>query len=193
MAALMASMSGALTSMVANLTVGKKGYKKVWDEMRGVAPRAQDLKLAFLRAVDDDTFAFDAVMDAMKMPKKTDEDQRLRDEAMEKATREAIEVPFGVLRSCRDALPLVEAVAEKGNTNSLSDAGVAALALRAAAGGALLNVLINLPGLDDREYIDSKSTEGTEILEEVKERCHAVVMSVIGRLTESLRPETDGS
>jgi glutamate formiminotransferase/formiminotetrahydrofolate cyclodeaminase len=190
-AALMASMAGALTAMVANLTVGKKGYKKVWEEMRGVAPQAQDLKLAFLRAVDDDTFAFDAVMDAMKMPKMTDEEQRSRDGAMEKATREAIEVPFGVLRNCRDALPLVEAVAEKGNTNSLSDAGVAALALRAAAGGALLNVLINLPGLDDREYIDRTSAEGTEILEEVKERCHAVVMSVIGRLKESLRPETD--
>jgi glutamate formiminotransferase/formiminotetrahydrofolate cyclodeaminase len=190
-AALMGSMSGALTSMVANLTVGKKGYKTVWEEMKEVAPQAQELKAAFLKAVDDDTFAFDAVMDAMKLPRKTDEDQVKRDAAMEKATREAIEVPLGVLRRCRDALPLVEAVADKGNVNSLSDAGVAALALRAAAGGALLNVLINLPGITDRAYIDRTSGEGMKILEEVKERCHAVVMNVIGKLKESLDPPGD--
>ena len=185
-AALMASMSGALTSMVANLTVGKKGYKKVWEEMKEVAPQAQELKAAFLTAVDEDTFAFDAVMDAMKLPRTTEEENKRRDAAIESATREAIEVPFGVLRRCRDALPLVEAVAERGNVNSLSDVGVAALALRAAAGGALLNVLINLPGISDAAYVDRTSGEGVKILEEVKERCHSVVMSVIGKLQESL-------
>jgi len=183
---LMASMSGALTSMVANLTVGKKGYKKVWEEMKEVAPQAQELKAAFLTAVDEDTFAFDAVMDAMKLPRTTEEENKRRDAAIESATREAIEVPFGVLRRCRDALPLVEAVAERGNVNSLSDVGVAALALRAAAGGALLNVLINLPGISDAAYVDRTSGEGVKILEEVKERCHSVVMSVIGKLQESL-------
>jgi glutamate formiminotransferase/formiminotetrahydrofolate cyclodeaminase len=156
--------------------------------MKEVAPRAQELKAAFVKAVDDDTFAFDAVMDAMKMPKKTEEDQKIRDQAIEDATRDAIEVPLGVLRSCRDAVPLVEAVAERGNVNSLSDAGVAALALRAAAGGALLNVLINLPGISNREYVESTSKEGMEILEEVKDRCHAVVMNVIGRLKADLAP-----
>jgi glutamate formiminotransferase/formiminotetrahydrofolate cyclodeaminase len=187
-AALMASMSGALTSMVANLTVGKKGYKKVWEEMRDVAPQAQTLKDAFLTAVDDDTFAFDAVMDAMKLPKKSEEEQRRRGEAIVRATKEAVEVPLGVLRGCREALPLIEAVAQKGNVNSLSDAGVAALALRAAAGGALLNVLINLPGLSDRDYIDRTSRDGLQILEEVKERCHAVVMGIIAKLKEDLNP-----
>jgi glutamate formiminotransferase/formiminotetrahydrofolate cyclodeaminase len=187
-AALMASMSGALTSMVANLTVGKKGYKKVWQEMKEVAPQAQELKAAFLKAVDDDTFAFDAVMDAMKLPKKTEEDVQKRDAALESATRDAIEVPFGVLSRCRDALPLIEAVAQRGNVNSLSDAGVAALALRAAAGGALLNVLINLPGISDGDYIERTKGEGMKILEEVKERCHAVVMRVIDVLNEPLAP-----
>jgi len=188
-AALMASMSGALTSMVANLTVGKKGYKKVWEEMKEVAPPAQSLKAAFLKAVDDDTSAFDAVLDAMKLPKKSEEEQKRRGEAIENATKGAVEVPLGVLRGCRDALPLVEAVAEKGNVNSLSDAGVAALALRAAAGGALLNVLINLPGLSDREYIDRTSGEGLQILEEVKERCHTVVMKILSQLKDSLNPD----
>jgi len=192
-AALMASMSGALTSMVANLTVGKKGYKEVQDEMKDVAPKAQVLKAAFLKAVDDDTNAFDAVMDAMKLPKTTEEEQRRRTEAIEQATKEAVEVPLGVLLRCREALPLVESVAEKGNVNSLSDAGVAALALRAAAGGALLNVLINLPGLTDREYIDSTRKEGVAALEEVKERCHAVVMKIIATLNDSLNAEGGGA
>jgi glutamate formiminotransferase/formiminotetrahydrofolate cyclodeaminase len=188
-AALMASSSAALAAMVANLTVGKKGYKTVQDDMKDIAPRAQALKEQFTRAIDDDTKAFDAVMDAMKLPKKTEEDQQRRGEAIERATKEAVEVPMNVLRSCRDVLPLVEGVAEKGNVNSLSDAGVAALALRAGAAGALLNVLINLPGLSDRGYIEETSSEGKVILEEVKERCHAVVTKIIANLTESLNPE----
>jgi len=187
-AALMAALSSALTSMVANLTVGKKGYKTVQEEMREVAPKAQLLKAAFLKAVDDDTSAFDAVMDAMRLSKKTAEEQKIRDEAIERATKDAVDVPLDVLLRCREALPLIEAVAEKGNVNSLSDAGVAALALRAAAGGAMLNVLINLPGLSDRDYINKTSREGMEALEEVKDRCHAVVMNTIATLKESLNP-----
>jgi glutamate formiminotransferase/formiminotetrahydrofolate cyclodeaminase len=187
-AALMAAMSGALASMVANLTVGKKGYKNVWEEMKEVAPKAQLLKAAFLTAVDDDTRAFDAVMDSMRLPKKTEDEQRHRSEAIEQATKDAVDVPLSVLKRCREALPLVEAVAEKGNVNSLSDAGVAALSLRAAAGGALLNVLINLPGLSDRDYIDQTSREGLEVFDEVHERCHAVVTRVLSQLNESLKP-----
>jgi glutamate formiminotransferase/formiminotetrahydrofolate cyclodeaminase len=185
-AALMGALSGALTSMVANLTVGKKGYKKVWEEMKEVAPRAQEVKAALVKAVDDDTFAFDAVMDAMKLPRATEEDQRLREKAIEEATRDAIEVPLGVLRRCGEAVPLVGAVAEKGNVNSLSDAGVAALALSAAAGGALLNVLINLPGIADRGYVADTSREGFEILDQVKGRCDSIVMNVTGKLKEEL-------
>ncbi len=191
-AALMASSAAALASMVANLTVGKKAYKDVDDEMKDIAPKAQVLKSKFMKAVDDDTKAFDAVMDAMRLPKQTEEEQQLRTEAIENTTREAVEVPMGVLRSCRDVLPLIEGVAEKGNVNSLSDAGVAALALRAAAGGALLNVLINLPGLSDRDYIEKISDEGMEVLEEVKNRCHAVVMKIVADLRESLKP-SEGS
>jgi glutamate formiminotransferase/formiminotetrahydrofolate cyclodeaminase len=188
-AALMAAMSGALASMVANLTVGKKGYKKVWEEMKTVALPAQELKTAFLKAVDDDTYAFDAVMDAMRLPKKTEDEQRIRNESIERATREAVEVPLGVLRRCRDLLPLIDAVAEKGNVNSLSDAGVAALALRAAAGGALYNVLINLPGLSDTGYIEDTSSEGLAILDEVEAGCRAVSEKVLARLKESLNSE----
>ncbi len=190
-AALMASSAAALAAMVANLTVGKKGYKKVQDEMKDIAPKGQVLKTQFLNAVDDDTKAFDAVMDAMKLPKKTEEDKQERALTIERATREAVEVPMSVLRNCREVLPLIESVAEKGNVNSLSDAGVAALALSAGAAGALLNVLINLPGLTDRGYIDKTSSEGISILTEVRNRCEDIVTGITDRLQEALKPERE--
>lgn len=183
-AALMASMSGALTAMVANLTVGKKGYKDVEEEMKSVAPTAQTLKDAFLRAVDEDSKAFDGVMAAMRLPKKTDEEQHLRDEAVENATKEAVEVPFGVVTNCAKMLDLVDAVAQKGNVNSLSDAGVAALALRAAAGGATLNVLINLPGISDPGYVKEKRDAAKAAFDDVDRRTNAIVDTVIERLLE---------
>lgn len=185
-AALMGSMSGALTSMVANLTVGKKGYKDVQQEMLAAAPKAQALKDAFLKAVDDDSRAFDEVMAAMKLPKKSDAEIERRDQTMERATKVAVDVPFGVLENCRKALDHIESVAHKGNVNSLSDAGVAALALRAAAGGALLNVLINLPGISDKTYVEEKARASRDAHDEVKKRCNAVVEGVIKRLEEQL-------
>lgn len=181
-AALMASLSGALTSMVANLTVGKKGYKNVQDEMKAVAPRAQTLKDFFLGAVDADSKAFDGVMEAMKLPKNTEEDQRIRNQKIEEATKDAVEVPFSVVTSCCDVIELIETVAEKGNVNSLSDAGVAALALRAAAGGAMLNVLINLPGISDQGYVEEKTGAVKAAVDEVDQRCGQIVSRIIERL-----------
>jgi len=187
--ALMASMSSALASMVANLTVDKKGYKTAQAEMKRVAPKAQELKAVFLRAVDEDSRAFDAVMAAMRLPDKTDEERRFREGTMDKATKGAIEVPLGVLERCLDVLPLLESVAVKGNVNSLSDAGVAALALRSAAGGAFLNVLINLPGITDAAYVGERSRRARSVLDEVQRRCDQVTVGVISRLEEPLRGE----
>ncbi len=181
-AALMASLSGALTAMVANLTIGKKGYDDVQETMKDVAPRAQALKDFFLRAVDRDAKAFDGVMAAMKLPKNDEGDGPGRDEAMEKATKEAVEVPFGVVITCAQMLDLIDTVAEKGNVNSLSDAGVAALALRAAAGGAFLNVLINLPGIPDKKYVDEKRGAAKVAYDEIHERTNDIVEKVIERL-----------
>jgi glutamate formiminotransferase/formiminotetrahydrofolate cyclodeaminase len=173
-AALMGSLSGALAAMVANLTIGKKGYKEVTEEMKRVAYDAQQLKARFLKAVDDDTKAFDAVMDAMRMPRKTDDEIAKRDAAVEAATKNAIEVPLGVLRTCAGVLDVVEPVAERGNTNSASDAGVAALCARAGAGGAYLNVMINLPGISDEKYKKDTVAEAESILEAVNARAEAI-------------------
>ncbi len=185
-AALCAALSGALSAMVANLTVGRKGYREHDDEMKRVAVAGQTIQQAMVRAIDDDTRAFDALMDAMRMPRKTDEQRAARDDAVRAATRRAIDVPMSVLRACRDALEPVAAVAERGNRNSLSDAGVAALCARAGAHGALMNVLINLPGLDDADAVASLRDEARAIAEEVDRRAGAIVERVLRELESAL-------
>jgi glutamate formiminotransferase/formiminotetrahydrofolate cyclodeaminase len=168
--------------MVANLTHGKKKYADVWEEMEEIAVEAQHLKDEYLRLVDRDTEAFDALMAAMKLPKKTEEEIRIRNEKIQEATRRAIEVPLTSMRLSRRLLALAEALAEKGNRNALSDAGVAALMAYSAAYGAYLNVIINLPGVEDEGYRESVRGEAEEILKEVVERHRAVLEKVRGQL-----------
>ena len=180
------SLAAALACMVANLTIGKKGYEAASEEMKRVAAEAQPIKDALLGAVDDDSKAFDGVMAAMKLSKKSDEDKQRRQEAVETATKDAIEVPFKVIGNCLRAVELVETVAEKGNVNSLSDAGVAALALKAAARGALFNVLINLPGITDGKYKEETQRQANLAEKEVADRCRKVVKNVNDELERSL-------
>jgi glutamate formiminotransferase/formiminotetrahydrofolate cyclodeaminase len=146
-AALCAAQSAALVAMVANLTVGKKGYEKVDGRLKDLAELGQDLKDLFLDAIDRDTDAFNKVMDGFAMPRKTDQEKRARDLAIATATRGATLVPLGVLERLPELLALADEIATIGNQNSLSDAGVAALTGLAAAEGAYYNVAINLASL----------------------------------------------
>jgi glutamate formiminotransferase/formiminotetrahydrofolate cyclodeaminase len=173
-AALMGSLAAALASMVANLTVGKKGYEGVGSDMKAAAVEGQRLKARLLDAVDRDSSAFDGVMAAMRMPRKSEDDIRVRNEAIERATMDAVAVPLSVLRSCEALLDTLQTVAEKGNENSISDAGVAAEAAAAAAKGALLNVLINLPGLSDAKYVEETGAEAIDICSRIETRCDAI-------------------
>jgi glutamate formiminotransferase/formiminotetrahydrofolate cyclodeaminase len=166
-AALAGATAAALTAMVANLTFGRKGYESLNAEMSALATEAQALKDEFLRAVDDDARAFDAVMAANRLPKATHDEHTRRDEAIQAATRRAIEVPLGVMRACAKLLPLVERVAAQGNKNSISDAGVAAMALKTAAGGAYLNVLTNLSGLADKKFAGGALEEARKLMDDV--------------------------
>jgi glutamate formiminotransferase/formiminotetrahydrofolate cyclodeaminase len=151
-AALCGALSGALSSMVGALTHGKKGYEEAFDLAEEVGVAGQRLKDEFLADVDRDTEAFNKVMAAMRLPKKTEEDKAARQAAMEEANKEATRVPLGVLRRAREAAQVARKIAEKGNENSVSDAGVAALTARTAAEGAYLNVKINLPGIEDEKF-----------------------------------------
>jgi len=151
-AALCGALSAGLSSMVANLTVGKKGYEKAFTEMKKTAVRAQRLKDECLGQVDRDADAFNRVMDAVRLPKTTEDQKKERDAAVESATKEATLVPFHVLEKSIELLKLAKKAAQKGNRNSMSDAGVAALAARTAAEGAYYNVRINLPGIQDEGF-----------------------------------------
>jgi glutamate formiminotransferase/formiminotetrahydrofolate cyclodeaminase len=142
--------------------------------MKSAAVAAQALKTALLNAVDEDSRAFDAVMQAMRLPKKTDEDRAHRDRVIEDATKGAVTVPLGVLRSCQELLDPLELVAEQGNMSSISDAGVAAHALRAATSGAFLNVQINLPGITDKEFVNKTEKEASSVRRAITDRCERV-------------------
>jgi len=151
-AALCGALSASLSSMVSNLTVGKKDYESVQKDMKKLAVNAQSLKDEFLKAVDLDTMAFNRLMDTFKLPKKTEEQKEEKARAVEAASQEATLVPFGVLEKSIEALKLAKEVALKGNKNSISDAGVAGLTAQAAAEGAFYNIKINLPSIEDTEF-----------------------------------------
>ena len=151
-AALAGSLGAALAAMVANLTVGKAGYEAAWDSSSKLAESAQALKAALLRAVDDDTKAFDDVLAAMRLPKASDEEKRARSDAIAVAYEKATAVPLATARLCLQAIELAEQAAVTGNRNSASDAGVGALLAKAGLESAILNVRINLPSVRDGPF-----------------------------------------
>ncbi|MFN2240276.1 MAG: glutamate formimidoyltransferase [Thermoanaerobaculia bacterium] len=152
--ALAASMAGGLAAMVAVLSHAKKGFEAKQPDLERIAVRSQKLKDQMLAAVDADTAAFDRLLDAMRMPKSTPEEQAARDSAMADATVHASEVPLGVLEACPELIELCREIGRIGLQASLSDAGVGAQMARAAAAGAYQNVCINLAGLDDPRRAD---------------------------------------
>jgi formiminotetrahydrofolate cyclodeaminase len=158
-AALAGALGAALTSMVCNLTVGKKKYADVEDEMKKVLEQSEHLRVQFTELVERDTVAFNKVMEAFALPRDTDPQKALRSAAIREATKEATLVPLEVMKHCIDALALARAVASTGNANSVSDAGVAAYMLHAALESAALNVRINLNGLNDPEFVGWKQDE----------------------------------
>jgi glutamate formiminotransferase/formiminotetrahydrofolate cyclodeaminase len=151
-AALAGSLGAALAAMVANLTVGKAGYEPAWASSSTLAERAQALKSALLRAVDDDTKAFDDVLAAMRLPKATEEEKRAREAAIAAAYEKATAVPLETARLCLSALELAEQAAATGNRNSASDAGVGALLAKAGLDAAVMNVRINLPSVREGAF-----------------------------------------
>jgi len=182
-AALNGTLSAGLSSMVGNLTYNKKGYKEVKQIMIDVSDKAQRLKDFFTESIDKDTEAFNKVMDAFSLPKGTDEEKALRDKAIMDGTKGATLVPFSVLEKTKEAAELALTVVEKGNRNSLSDAGVAGLTAAAAAEGALYNVMINLDGIDDEEFNNETAKKAVKINKEVQK----IVTKIKSILHEKLK------
>lgn len=157
------ALGAALATMVANLSSHKAGWDDRWHEFSDWAVRGQSIKDDLLHLVDEDTNAFNRVMDAFGMPKTTPEEKLERAGAIQAATRYATEIPFKTMQSTFEAFEVIKAMAADGNPNSVSDAGVGALCARSAVMGAFLNVRINAAGLKDREFAEKMLGEGAEI------------------------------
>ena len=183
-AALCGALSAALSAMVAALTWSKTGFESARPEMKRIGVEGQSLKDWFLEAVDRDTEAFNAVMAAVRLPRKTDEEMRARDAAMAAANLHAARVPLEVLESSVRALDLALVVAKDGNPNSVSDAGVAGACALAAAEGASLNVRINMPSIADRKAAEDLLARQGALLSRAREgaaQVRAAVDAVLAR------------
>ncbi len=159
----------SLGTMVANLSAGKRGWDNRWEEFSDYAVRGQELKDKLLGLVDEDTNAFNRIMEAFRMPKATDEEKQKRKEAIEEATKYAIEIPKQVMENALASMSLMEAMVEKGLQSSLSDAAVGALCARTAVMGAYFNVKINAAGLKDEKYKREVLETGKKIEKEAIE------------------------
>ncbi len=181
-AALCTAMSGALSAMVANLTIDKKGYEKVQEEALAIAPLGQDIKLKAIECIDKDTDAFYAMMDAMRLPKKTDEEIAIRNAELEKCTQAAINAPLETLQLSVQAAELAARISRVGNANALSDAGVAALNAISAAKAAYYNIRINITGITDEAYKQNTLAEAENLIHKCQEICDGVERDLMSRL-----------
>jgi len=186
-AALCGALSAALASMVSNLTFGKKKFADVREEMGDIAVKAQGIKDFFLNAVDEDTQAFNCLFACFSMPKDTDENTKKRLDAIEEATKKATLIPLSVLEKTTQVLELVKILVDKGNPNSLSDTGVGSLTARTAAWGAYYNVLINLPGISDKEFSSSVLDRAEKALGRAIEMSEGIDKVVTERLREGMK------
>ena len=151
--AYMGSLGVSLATMVANLSSHKKGWDDRWKDFSDWAEKGEKLKNELLKLVDEDTSAFTKIMNAFGLPKATDDEKQLRTQAIQEATKYAIEIPFRVMQLSFQSMEIIKAMAEIGNPKSASDAGVGALCARSAIMGAYLNVKINSKDLTDKTYV----------------------------------------
>jgi glutamate formiminotransferase / formiminotetrahydrofolate cyclodeaminase len=191
-AALMGALAAALAAMVANLTAGKKGHEEVREPMTAIAVAAQGHKDFFLAAVDEDTRAFEQLMAAYRLPATTDPEREAKAKAVQSGLRAATAVPYAVLERTLAVLELARQVAERGNPNARSDAGVAALAAAAAARGAYLNVLVNVQSLGDDRWALETANAAEERVRAADRAAAGIASDVTSRLTpgNALSPST---
>jgi len=160
------SLGISLATMVANLSAHKRGWDDRWEEFSDFADQGQILKGELLRLVDEDTNSFNKIMEAMRLPKGSEAEGKVRKEAMDAATKYAILIPFKVMETSLKSMDIIQQMAEIGNPNSVTDAGVGALCARTAVIGAFLNVKINCKDFDDTEFVTDILAKGEAVMAE---------------------------
>ncbi len=181
-AAIMGAMGAALTSMVCNLTVGKKDYAEVDAEMQEALKKTEDMRRRMTDMIAADVEVFNRVMGSYGMPKETDEEKATRSEEIQAALKEATDVPLACAKLARELMEVSKAVAMKGNKNVISDSGVSVLAAYGALRGAALNVYINIGGIRDKEFADDRGKQLEYVLDGSDELLESVYSIVKERL-----------
>ena len=180
--ALNGAIAAALTSMVGNLTIGKKKYADVEEEMREIVSRVSEIQKELLEAVDKDSDAFNVVFAAFKWPKETEEEKKARSAEIQRGTKIAADVPMRVAEKAAELMPLIEKVIMKGNQNSITDACCAMMACRYAVIGALLNVRINLGSIKDKTFVKEHADRAAELERKVNETEQKILAHVYQNL-----------
>lgn len=182
--ALAGALGAALTSMVSNLSVGKRGSEKLDDVLIPVAEKVQEIKEFLIRAIDKDTKAFKAYLVALNLPDNNDEDNKIKNKAMQSGLKVAIDVPLNTAKQCAEVIDLAGIAVEKGNPNSVTDAGIGAHLAYAGVKGAILNVLINLKEIDDKKFVENMIKTCREIDKTAKNKFEKVIKRVQAKIEE---------
>jgi glutamate formiminotransferase / formiminotetrahydrofolate cyclodeaminase len=172
----------SLGTMVANLSSHKRGWDERWEEFSDWAEKGQAIKDELLFLVDEDTNAFNKIMDAFGLPKGSEQEKNARKEAIGAASKYAMEIPFRVMQKSFESMEIMKAMAETGNPNSVSDAGVGALCARTAVRGAYMNVRINASGVEDKAFVEKLLIEGAEIENQAEVMEKAIVAIVDSKI-----------
>jgi len=181
-AALGGALGAALVAMVARLTVGKEKYKDQWACMEELARKADNLRDEFLALMDEDTAAFNDFMDAMRLPKNSDEEKTKRNSAMQEALKQAALVPMKTLRACLELAGYAKQAVERGNLNAITDGGTALLLSSSSGKAAAYNVRINLAGVKDQDFCEKTKLELERLMKEID----AFVGEGLNRVEENL-------
>jgi len=177
-AALSAGVAAALTEMVANLTIGKKGYEDAEEEMKEVVKAGTSYRLQFIEDIDKDSDAFNEVMAAFKLPKETEEEKEARKNAIQAGSKNATLVPLQVAKDAFKMMEIIEKVVVKGNKNAVTDGAVAAMMARTAVLSALYNVKINLGSIKDEAFVE----DVTKQMEELEAKVGAVESEILAKV-----------
>ena len=178
-AALSAAFSAALTQMVANLTLGKKGYEEVQEEAGFIVKESERMRGFFVEYIDKDSDAFNEVMNAFSLHKDTDEKMEYRKKAIQAATKVAALVPLDIAKEAYKIMDIAKVVVEKGNKNAVTDGAVATMLARTAVLSALYNVKINLSSIRDKEFVEKVAKEVDELEKNVKLKEEEILSKVV--------------
>jgi formiminotetrahydrofolate cyclodeaminase len=177
-AAVCGAIGAALVSMVANLTIGKKNYEAVWEDLEAVNAKAEALRAELTGAIEEDAAAFNSVMSAYGLPRATEEEKAKRAASIQATLKDATLAPLRAVKACFEVIRLAAAAAEKGNLNVISDAGVAVLAANSGLRSAALNVFVNAKAIKDRDFAEKQIAEVNALLAQAAEMTEFVYQRV---------------